>query len=88
MGDYILLRPGEFSPCDLLLLASSDSTGDVYVSTASLDGEKAPKHKQILASVQTAFLNAQTIGYVEGEVVCDLPAKDIFQFSGKVRVGE
>ena len=40
VGDILELRDGEAVPCDCILLKTKDRSGQVYVQTAALDGER------------------------------------------------
>jgi len=47
VGSTIKLRKGDACPADILIVASSDDSGDVFVSTKSLDGETNLKQRRI-----------------------------------------
>jgi P-type E1-E2 ATPase len=45
IGDIIKVKEGEYMPADVILLRSSLTTGECFVTTATLDGERALKAK-------------------------------------------
>lgn len=44
-GDIIFIEEGEHLPGDIVFLMSSAENGECFVQTATLDGERALKHK-------------------------------------------
>lgn len=38
IGNIVKVKEDEFIPADLILLASSDPTGNAFIETSSLDG--------------------------------------------------
>ena len=45
VGDIVKVDSGEFCPADIVILNSSDSKGNAFIMTSSLDGEKNLKPK-------------------------------------------
>ena len=43
VGDYVHLKEDDLVPCDMVVLSSSQETGQCYVMTANLDGETSLK---------------------------------------------
>lgn len=77
-GDVLKVLENHHFPADLLLLASSDSTGICYVETKSLDGETNLKHK--VAHKDTLQLYTAHAGAL-AELKCEKPNAQIYQFS-------
>jgi magnesium-transporting ATPase (P-type) len=50
-----LIEEGEHLSADCVFLLSSADNGECFVQTATLDGERALKHKQCLAPVKKAI---------------------------------
>ncbi|KAH9261482.1 hypothetical protein BASA81_000138 [Batrachochytrium salamandrivorans] len=97
VGDVVKIRNREAIPCDLLILACSDTPpqGVCYVETKSLDGETNLKLKQ--APVETVELVSQNsvLGDEQsmdqavsqrlvGTVVCESPNSHLDTFSGNL----
>ena len=55
VGDIISLKDKEKVPADIIILATSDSSGVGYCSTATLDGERTLKSKQAIPYIQDLF---------------------------------
>eukprot|EP00929_Paragymnodinium_shiwhaense_P057895 TRINITY_DN28999_c0_g1_i1.p1 TRINITY_DN28999_c0_g1~~TRINITY_DN28999_c0_g1_i1.p1 ORF type:complete len:1124 (-),score=243.24 TRINITY_DN28999_c0_g1_i1:240-3611(-) len=74
VGDLVLLRDGEAVPADMLVLASSESAGECYISTMSLDGETNLKRRSVPAKLhkQGGASGTSVDGSVQG-----LLSKDI-----------
>ena len=53
VGDIIKVGEGEQIPADMILLESS--SGDCFVQTSNLDGERALKHKQCLSPISNSI---------------------------------
>nr|VZI26047.1 unnamed protein product [Spirometra erinaceieuropaei] len=65
-GDLVLCKENEAFPCDLIVLATSNSNGKVYETTGNLDGESAIKTIYSLATTQKPF----------SEVICGFEAPE------------
>jgi phospholipid-transporting ATPase len=94
VGDLVVVRNNEYIPADLVLLASSDEQGVVYVETANLDGETNLKAKQAPADVcsmvgrhETAEAAVEVARCLEARVDCDCPNEFLYSFMGTLQVG-
>lgn len=56
VGQIVKVSEGEYFPCDLILLNSSEPNGICFVETKNLDGETNLKHKKADA---TSVLNCR-----------------------------
>jgi len=79
----VLLREGEYSPADLVLLQSSKENGDCFIQTSTLDGERALKHKQSLDLI-TEAINKKAGGLpnFKAFIHCEPPNKNLYEFFG------
>ncbi|VDQ08379.1 unnamed protein product, partial [Trichobilharzia regenti] len=55
VGDVIYCKCNQAFPCDLLLLTSSNATGQVYITTANLDGESNAKKYYAISKMQSIY---------------------------------
>ncbi|KAL5105227.1 putative phospholipid-transporting ATPase 11 [Taenia crassiceps] len=94
-GDIILCFENSSFPCDMLLLASSNSNGRVYITTDNLDGESSVKTTNTLSFTQSAL--ASTVQHIQQEqydnvtinlprstIVCQSPNADLKSFEGSL----
>eukprot|EP00475_Leptophrys_vorax_P016794 TRINITY_DN2330_c0_g1_i1.p1 TRINITY_DN2330_c0_g1~~TRINITY_DN2330_c0_g1_i1.p1 ORF type:complete len:1197 (-),score=323.51 TRINITY_DN2330_c0_g1_i1:49-3603(-) len=86
VGDVLRVHKGEFFPCDVILLASSNHDNSCYVNTAELDGETAPKAKRsprigIDGSANTA---PEILSKLIGKVTATSPVARFDGFEGKL----
>ena len=51
MGDIIYINEDQIVPADCLLLATEDASGQCFMNTCSLDGEKNLKPKLTIKQV-------------------------------------
>jgi phospholipid-translocating ATPase len=88
VGDFIRLKRDDAAPADLALLHTHGTEDTAYVETMALDGETNLKSKQpspLLAK------SCQTVGEIAGcnaHFVVEDPNLDLYNFEGKVTVGE
>lgn len=59
VGDVIKVEDDGFCPADLLLIASSDAQGTLYVETKSLDGETNLKIKNVQKDINGSYASNQ-----------------------------
>ena len=82
VGDCVRVHKGKRVPADMVLLQTSETTGETFIKTDQLDGETdwklrvAPQVTQQVASIDELITNA--------EVVVPPPAKLIHSFTGKL----
>ena len=74
------LYEDEQVPADILAITSSETNGDVYVTTATLDGERALKHKQVIHEIQDYVLGDPT--HLNASAHIEKPHKSLYNFSG------
>lgn len=55
VGDLILIDDDGFVPADCVLLKSSMSTGEAFIMTGQLDGERNFKPKMAIKQIQDDF---------------------------------
>ncbi|KAF4666545.1 hypothetical protein FOL47_004044 [Perkinsus chesapeaki] len=85
-GSIVYLSRGEPVPADILLVASSNSDGVVYVETSQLDGESALKVKQALPEARRMFRSLPLVSECVGSMTCDAPNGFINEFNGLFRL--
>ena len=61
VGDIVFVEEKEVFPADLLLLQCSDSYGNAYIQTMTLDGEQALKPRQSFTEI-IDNMRAQAVG--------------------------
>ncbi|CAH8866825.1 unnamed protein product [Trichobilharzia szidati] len=64
VGDVIYCKCNQAFPCDLLLLTSSNPTGQVYITTANLDGESNAKKYYAISKTQPIYSE-----YINNEMI-------------------
>ncbi|CAE1300849.1 E7.6.2.1 [Acanthosepion pharaonis] len=84
VGDIVHLSCDEVIPADLLLLASSDSSGLCHIETSNLDGENNLKQRQcaVVSKNQEKFNPTK---FTE-TVICDQPNVEIYKFNGFIQL--
>jgi phospholipid-transporting ATPase len=70
-------------PADLLVLASSDRTGNCYIETAGLDGETNLKIRNSLDET-LALDSIEKLQSLQAFVECDLPNNMLYTFNGNL----
>lgn len=86
VGDIVLMTSNETFPCDLVLLSSSESNGECYVTTASLDGETNLKRFVAVSATKNLDSPEELANQLEGTIVCQQPVDDFYKFYGKITV--
>jgi len=93
-GQLVLVKESELFPADLLLVASVYKTGQAYVQTAQLDGERTLKSKGSVRALQgligTSY-GEETSRFVEinedfneSIIKFEPPNKNLYNFRGSV----
>ena len=84
IGNVIKILENEFFPADLILISSSEPSGNAFIETSSLDGEKNLKVRK--AYNQTNKYNCeQLLTKFRGEWLGTQPDKDMHRFSSKMK---
>ncbi|VDM32750.1 unnamed protein product [Hydatigera taeniaeformis] len=84
VGDIVLQRANDTFPCDLVLLSSSESNGECYVTTASLDGETNLKRFVAISATKNLDSPETLATQLEGSITCQQPVDDFYKFYGKI----
>lgn len=79
MGDIVKLNKDQDIPADMILV---DASGDVFISTGSLDGEKTLKPKAVLESIRNEFKDGATGHGLKFRAIP--PSMEINKFEGSV----
>ena len=92
VGDIVRIEESEYFPADVLLLAclsnSQDSdanTGQAYIMTSSLDGEKNLKPKISLKETQKMY-GTTSNPIIGGKITCGMPNDDLYFFEGNMAI--
>ncbi|KAL7056821.1 hypothetical protein AAHC03_019469 [Spirometra sp. Aus1] len=96
-GDLVLCKDNEAFPCDLIVLATSNSNGKVYETTGNLDGESAIKTIYSLATTQEPFSEVicgfeapeevkqiRQAKFPPTKIICQQPTDDFKVFEGRL----
>ncbi|CDI97044.1 phospholipid transporting ATPase IF [Echinococcus multilocularis] len=86
VGDIVLQRANDTFPCDLVLLSSSESNGECYVTTASLDGETNLKRFVAISATKNLESPETLATQLEGTITCQQPVDDFYKFYGRITV--
>ena len=90
VGDLVVLRENEQIPADMILLTSSNKSGNVYVETSNIDGETNLKIRQPSMDM-SSLLKKENSGLsdvlreaskLSGSVEYDVPNRNIAHFEG------
>jgi phospholipid-transporting ATPase len=87
VGNIVKILCDQGFPADMILINSSEVNGLCYVETKNLDGETNLKYKQANARIADLIQNERDMYAMRGEVECKKPDEFIFQFDGKIRIG-
>ena len=86
LGQIIKVEKGDYFPCDLILIYSSNKNGAAYVETKNLDGETNLKYKESPKDIyKEIFIKGEKIfSNFLGKIVCDLPNDNLYEFNGNL----
>ncbi|XP_047469990.1 phospholipid-transporting ATPase IF-like [Penaeus chinensis] len=83
VGDIVEVQKDEQFPCDLLLLASTNSEGTCDVTTANLDGET--NLKTFTSPPDTRHLDTpEDLATMRALIECQLPHANLYDFKGRM----
>ncbi|XP_010452395.1 PREDICTED: phospholipid-transporting ATPase 1 [Camelina sativa] len=83
VGEVIKVQSNQTLPCDMVLLATSDPTGVVYVQTTNLDGESNLKTRY---AKQETLLKAADMESFNGLIKCEKPNRNIYGFQANMDI--
>lgn len=86
VGDIILICNGDTLPCDIVILSSNESSGECYVTTASLDGETNLKRFYAPPATREIDSPSNFVEKLDATIICQQPVPDIYEFFGKIIV--
>lgn len=83
-GDLIYIQTQQRIPADLVLLATTEATGTVFIRTDQLDGETDWKVRRAIGHTQQLikFDYLESASLLNGYVQCDPPNDQIYEFKG------
>ncbi|KAI0513283.1 phospholipid-translocating P-type ATPase [Xylaria bambusicola] len=87
VGDIIRLGRNERVPADIALLHANGVNSTAYIDTMALDGETNLKSKQPSPLVASRCDTMSKLGDLTGEVVCEDPNADLYNFEGSITIG-
>ncbi|KQK03916.1 phospholipid-transporting ATPase 1 [Brachypodium distachyon] len=83
VGDVVRVVSSETLPADMVLLATSDSTGVAHVQTVNLDGETNLKTRYAKQETQLRFSHNGGVG---GILHCERPNRNIYGFQAYLEI--
>ncbi|KAI1147884.1 phospholipid-translocating P-type ATPase [Nemania diffusa] len=86
VGDIIWLERNERVPADIVLLHANGANSVAYIDTMALDGETNLKSKQPSTLVAHRCDTISKLEKCLGELVCEDPNANLYQFEGSVTV--
>ncbi|KAH0887764.1 hypothetical protein HID58_050193 [Brassica napus] len=84
VGEVIKVVSNQTLPCDMVLLATSDPTGVVYVQTTNLDGESNLKTRY--AKQETLQKATDDLETFDGFIKCEKPNRNIYGFQANMEI--
>ncbi|CAN6866872.1 unnamed protein product [Brassica oleracea] len=83
VGEVVKVVSNQTLPCDMVLLATSDPTGVVYVQTTNLDGESNLKTRY---AKQETLQKAADLETFNGFIKCEKPNRNIYGFQANMEI--
>ena len=81
-GDLLKVKENEESPCDLLIIKSSDETGYLFIDTKNLDGETNLKEKCSVEALKNCKMSEQELNNVIGNISTCISDADLNYWEG------
>lgn len=88
VGDIVRLRRDDNVPADMVLLHATGPNAIAYIETMALDGETNLKSKQACPLLAKRCQTVEAIRSCEAEVVSEDPNIDLYNYNGRVAVGD
>ncbi|KAI1358505.1 hypothetical protein F5Y08DRAFT_321671 [Xylaria arbuscula] len=86
VGDIVRLGRNERVPADIALLHANGVNSVAYIDTMALDGETNLKSKQPSPLVASRCDTTTKLGDLSGELVCEDPNADLYNFEGTITI--
>jgi len=86
VGDFVMVKNGEFLPADMICVRSSDQEGNCFIQTSSLDGEKNLKPRMAVNETHQFIENPNLMRLV-GHIEIDPPNSDLYSCNGALDLG-
>ncbi|PAA51145.1 hypothetical protein BOX15_Mlig016307g2 [Macrostomum lignano] len=86
VGDVVRIHQNESFPCDLILLSSSEDTGECRITTANLDGESNLKTVHSVELTRHLRTAADIGANLRAQIDCEQPTADLYKFKGNISV--
>ncbi|CAN8257134.1 unnamed protein product [Cochlearia groenlandica] len=83
VGEVVKVVSNQTLPCDMVLLATSDPTGVVYVQTTNLDGESNLKTRY---AKQETLQKVSDLESFDGFIKCEKPNRNIYGFQANMEI--
>ena len=81
-GDLLKVNENEESPCDLLVIKSSDESGYLFIDTKNLDGETNLKEKCSVGALKKYKMNEKELNDVIGNIATNISDADLNNWEG------
>ncbi|EPQ67156.1 Aminophospholipid translocase, partial [Blumeria graminis f. sp. tritici 96224] len=88
VGDIVKLLRNDHVPADIVLLHADGPNGIAFIETMALDGETNLKSKQASASLAKICDTTEKIATCRAQVVVEDPNIDLYNFDGRVIIGD
>jgi len=86
VGDIVYISKGCRVPADMLVLATKQSTGAIYLKTDQLDGETDWKVRESIKSIQSQVNEGIELEKIDFTIDVPRPSNKIYEFRGTVRI--
>uniref|UniRef100_A0A1I8JNN5 PhoLip_ATPase_C domain-containing protein n=1 Tax=Macrostomum lignano TaxID=282301 RepID=A0A1I8JNN5_9PLAT len=84
VGDVVRVHKNESFPCDLILLASSEESGECSITTANLDGETNLKTVYSVEETKRLQTVEAVCRQLRAKISCEHPTSDLYKFKGNM----
>ncbi|PAA50764.1 hypothetical protein BOX15_Mlig014952g2 [Macrostomum lignano] len=86
VGDVVRIHKDESFPCDLVLLSSSEDSGECNITTANLDGETNLKTVYSVEPTKPMRSASSICKSLRARITCEQPTTDLYKFKGNMVV--
>lgn len=85
VGDVVEVRSNQRIPADMVILATEDQDGSVFIRTDQLDGETDWKLRRAVKFTQNYSKNSSILT-LQATIEAEAPKLDIYHFEGVFKV--